>query len=473
MSAITRRNILKTASMLGAYAASPFAMNLLPFNALAASTTGYRALVCVFLFGGMDCHDTVIPYDSPSYNQYASLRQTLLSTYNGLPGGSSRTQARLLALNPSNAADFGGRQFALGEALAPLHQLFGAGKAAIVGDIGPLIQPLTRTEWRARSAQTPSRLFSHNDQQSTWMAAAPEGARFGWGGRLADMAIAAQANADASFSAISLSGNVIYLVGETATAFSLGQSGPAQINAISRSSLYNSRNLPQRVSNILQDAPNARQSLMERDVVDVHRRSIALNRDLQAALASLPPFTTAFPQNNLGGQLQMVARMIAARSTLGASRQVFFVSTGGYDTHSLQAQSLTGLHATLAGAMRAFYDATVELGVENEVTSFTASDFGRTLAVNGDGSDHGWGAHHFVVGGSVNGNRIVGDMPPPVLNHSLDSGNGRLIPSTSVEQLAASLAGWFGLTQSEIQSALPNIGNFAGPLDLFNSASSA
>ncbi len=472
MSAITRRQILQTASLLGAYGAAPFAMNLLPFNALAASTSGYRALVCVFLFGGMDCHDTVLPLDDTSYNQYASLRRSLMNEYNGLQGGSSRTQARLLAMNPSNAAAFGGRQFALPEALRPIHQLFTSGQAAIVGNVGPLIQPLNRTQWRNGSAPSPARLFSHNDQQSTWMAAAPEGAQFGWGGRLADMAIASRANTNASFTAVSVSGNVIYLTGQEATGFSLGLNGPTQIRSVDRPGLYNSLELPGRIANQIQDVPGARTNLLERDVATVHRRSIALNRDLEVALSSQAPFQTVFPTSGLAQQMQVVARMIAARSTLGAARQIFFVSTGGYDTHSSQAPSLTGLHTTLAGAMRAFYDATVELGVQNDVTAFTSSDFGRTLAVNGDGTDHGWGGHHFVVGGAVNGNRILGDIPAPVADHAQDSGAGRLIPNVSVEQFAASLAAWFGLTPSEVQAALPNIANFSGPIDLFNSSSS-
>jgi uncharacterized protein (DUF1501 family) len=472
MSAVTRREILRTASLLGAYGAAPFAMNLLPFNALAASTTGYKALVCVFLFGGMDNHDTVLPYDDTSYNQYTSLRRTLINEYNGLQGGSSRTQARLLALNPSNAANFGGRQFALGEALTPIHQLFTSGQAAIVGNVGPLIEPLNRTQWRNGGARSPERLFSHNDQQSTWMAAAPEGASFGWGGRLADMAIASRANTNASFTAVSVSGNTVYLNGQEATGFSLGLNGPTQIRAIDRPGLYNSQALPGQISDLVQDVPNARVNLFERDVATIHRRSITLNRDLEAALSAQAPFATVFPTSSLAQQLQAVARMIAARSTLGVSRQIYFVATGGYDTHSSQAPTLTALHTTLAGAMRAFYDATVELGVQNDVTAFTASDFGRTLAVNGDGTDHGWGGHHFVVGGAVNGNRILGDIPPPVIDHAQDSGSGRLIPNVSVEQFAASLAAWFGLTSSEIQSALPNIGNFSGPIDLFNASSS-
>jgi uncharacterized protein (DUF1501 family) len=471
MSAVTRREILRTASLLGAYGAAPFAMNLLPFNALAASTNGYKALVCIFLFGGMDCHDTVLPFDDASYNAYASLRRTLMNEYNGLAGGSSRTQARLLALNPSNASAFGGRQFALGEALAPIHQLFNSGQAAIVGNVGPLIEPLNRAQWRSGGAR-PDRLFSHNDQQSTWMAAAPEGARFGWGGRLADMAIASRANANASFTAVSVSGNTVYLNGQEATGFSLGRNGPVQIRAIDRPGLYNSQALPGQIADLVQDAANARINLFERDVATIHRRSIALNRDLEAALSAQGAFASPFPQTDLGEQMEAVARMISARSTLGVSRQIFFVSTGGFDTHSNQAPTLTNLHTRIAGAMRAFYDATVELGVQNDVTAFTASDFGRTLAVNGDGTDHGWGGHHFVIGGAVNGNRILGDIPPPVVDHSQDSGSGRLIPNVSVEQFAASLAAWFGLTNSEIQAALPNIGNFSGPIDLFNGASS-
>lgn len=471
MSACTRREILKRGSILAASGASPFAFNLLPFNALAASTTGYRAMVCVFLFGGMDCHDTVIPYDDASYNQYASIRQSLFQQYGALPGGSSRTKARLLPLAPTNAGDFPGLEFALPEALAPIRDLFNAGQAAIVANAGPLIEPLDRSAYRG-SGRRPVRLFSHNDQQSTWMASAPEGARYGWGGRMADMAIAATANANASFTAVSASGASVYLVGQTAGSFPVGAQGPVQINSIATGSLYGSSAAPAILAEQVQDSANERTNLFERDVATVYRQSIGLNRDLTAALSAQSPLTTAFPANNgLASQLQIVARIIAARNTLGMRRQIFFVSTGGYDTHSGQAPALTGLHTALAGAMRAFYDATVELGVANDVTTFTASDFGRTLTVNGDGTDHGWGAHHFVIGGSVSGARILGRMPPPATNHSQDSGNGRLIPAVSVEQYAAGIGRWFGLADSELRDALPNLPNFAGPLDLFQPGS--
>ncbi len=474
MSAVTRREIMRRAGMLAAAGAAPFALNLLPFGAAsAASTGGYRALVCVFFFGGLDCHDTLLPYDQNEYNAYGAIRQSLFQQYAAQTGGSSRARDRLLALSPQNAAAFGGRQFALPEALAPLRDLFAAEKAAIVANVGPLIQPINRTQFNARSVRAPSRLFSHNDQQSTWVAAAPEGARYGWGGRLGDMALASNANARSAFTAVSASGSTVFLTGEQTLQFQVSSGGPVQISALTGQTLFRSASGPTALGEILQDSANAKTSLFERDLASIFRTSIGNNRDLVAALQSLPPLTTQFPTNNsLAQQLNIVARMIAVRNTLGVRRQVFFVSMGGFDTHSNQAPTLAVLHQRIAGAMRAFYDATVELGVANDVTAFTASDFGRTLAVNGDGTDHGWGAHHFVVGGGLRGNRIIGDPPPAAVNHAQDTGSGRLIPTLSVEQYAGNLARWFGLTPSEVAQALPGIGNFdPNAVDLFQSGS--
>lgn len=471
MSDITRREILKRAGLLATAGAAPFALNLWPMAASAASTSGYRALVCVFFFGGLDGHDTLLPFDPSEYAAYAQIRQSLLAQYAAQAGGSTRTRAALLPLSPDNAADFGGRQFALPPAMAPLHGLFGSGQAAIVANVGPLIQPTTRTQFRANSVRTPARLFSHNDQQSTWVASAPEGARTGWGGRLGDMALASNANARAAFTAISANGNTVFLTGEQVTQFQVSSRGGVQIGAISGTSLYRSNVAPQAISDLIQDSQNQRTNLFERDVATVYREAVANNRDLTAALQAQAPLTTQFPANDsLGGQLSIVARMIAARTTLGVSRQVFFVGTGGFDTHSNQPATLAALHARIANNLQAFYDATVELGVADSVTAFTASDFGRTLTANGDGTDHGWGAYHFVVGGSVRGNRIIGQPAPAALNHEQDSGNGRLIPTLSVDQYAGNLARWFGLSPAEIQGSLPNIVNFdASAVDLFQS----
>ncbi len=472
MSWITRREVMRRAGMLAAAGAAPFAMNLLPFGAAAAaSTRGYKALVCVFLAGGMDCHDTLLPYDQSQYDAYASMRQALIKQYQAQPKGSSRTRDRLLALEPDSADVLSGRQFALPETLKPLHDLFATGKAAIVANVGPLIQPLNRDQCLAQNARMPVSLFSHNDQQSTWLASAPEGARYGWGGRLGDMALASNANADAAFTAISPQGNSVFLVGRETIQFQVGINGPVEISAIKGLNLNGSRSAVRALADMLQDTGNTRSHLLERDVVSIFRRSIANSHKLASALEEEPYLKTSFPEDNdLARQLNMIARLIAVREAIGVRRQIFFVWMGGFDTHSNQAPGLLERHRMLSRAMKAFYDATVELGVANEVTAFTASDFGRTLLVNGDGTDHGWGGHHFVVGGAVRGKRIIGDPPPAALNHAQDFGGGRLIPTLSVEQYAGSLARWFGLTPGEVAEALPGIANFdPNAVDLFTS----
>lgn len=463
----SRRNFLRTGACLGLGAASGFATDLMRFNAFAADTSGYRAIVCVFLFGGMDGHDTVIPYDTSSYNQYANLRRELFNRYANNQGGSTRERARLLPLNLANAASFGGRQFALPPELGPLHELIDRGDGAIVSNVGPLVAPLNRAQWEARSVPRPPRLFSHNDQQSVWMSSEPEGARFGWGGRFADMIAASSSNPDTTFTAVSADGNSVFLQGEIVGQYQVGSNGPQVIDGIGESSLYGSSALPGLFEASLKGEGQSFTSIFQRDFATVMDRSIEANRTLSAAFGASAPFTTAFPNSGLGRQLNVVARIIALRGVLGASRQIFFVGTGGYDTHSNQQQSIPALHTTLATGMRAFYDAMTELGVDRSVTSFTASDFGRTLTINRDGTDHGWGAHHFVIGGGVNGARIVGQFPEAAINHSQDTGNGRLIPTTSVDQFAAGLGAWFGLTGGELVDALPGLPNFAGPVSLF------
>lgn len=459
----SRRDFLKSATAMSLGAGAGFAFDLNRFNAFAADVSGYKALVCVFLFGGMDGHDTVIPYDTPSYNQYADIRRALFDQYNALEGGSTRTRDRLLPLNLVNASDFPGRQFALPPELGPLHQLVDQGDAAIVSNVGPLVVPLTRDEFRNGSAPRPPRLFSHNDQQSVWMASQPEGASFGWGGRIADMAQASAGNPDSTFTAISAAGNTVFLSGEIVGQYQVGTNGPSEIRGLGDNSLYGSQTLPELFEAHLRSEGQPLTNFLRRDFVNVVDSSIDANRTLRDSFESAAPFTTAFPNSRLGRQLRVVAQIIALRATLGVSRQVFFVSTGGFDTHSNQATSIPNLHGNIAASMRAFYDATAELGVANDVTSFTASDFGRTLTVNRDGTDHGWGGHHFVVGGSVAGNRMYGGFPEAAIGHSLDTNNGRIIPTTSVDQYAATLGSWFGLNSTELQDALPGLGNFSNP----------
>jgi uncharacterized protein (DUF1501 family) len=464
----TRRKFLKLS------AAAPVAMaggsmlgSLAGMNAQAMNTGGYKALVCVFLFGGMDCHDTVLPYDQSSYDQYASIRSSLLQSYAALPGGSSRTRQALLPLDPASA-NFGGRQFALPPQMSALHSLFGDGKAAIVGNVGPLLEPTNRISLQNGSAAVPKRLFSHNDQQSTWMSFAPEGSQLGWGGRFGDAAANASANINKSFSQISVAGNTVFLSGEQVGPYQIGVDGVQSIFLIDRSG----NGVPVALDPILRDHFSAaganRSNLFERDFINLSQTSFAANDLLDAALRTAPDLATAFPASALGGQLSAVARTIAVRDELGASRQIFFIGLGGFDTHSGQATTLPALHQDISDSIAAFYAATQELGIENNVTTFTAADFGRTLTVNGDGTDHGWGGHHFVVGGAVKGGDIYGDIPVPQLGHSQDWGNGRLIPNVAVEQLAAPLGTWYGLSQAELKLALPGLGSFPeGGLGLF------
>jgi uncharacterized protein (DUF1501 family) len=456
----SRRNFLKTGTALSLGAATGFANDLMRFNAFAADTSGYRAIVCVFLFGGMDGHDTVIPYDTTNYNRFADIRGELLNRYADNMGGSTRARSALLPLNLANAGDFSGRQFALPPELAPLHELVEAGDGAIVSNVGPLLTPITRDEFRNNRSLRPPRLFSHNDQQSVWMSSEPEGARFGWGGRIADMAAAASANPDATFTAVSASGNTVFLQGETVGQYQVGSNGPQEIRGVSDDQLYGSAALPGLYEDNLKAQGQTLDSVFQRDFTNIMDRSIDANRTLRQSFGANAPFSTVFPNSRLGRQLQVVARIIALRGTLGVSRQVFFVSTGGYDTHSNQATNMPNLHTTLAEGIRAFYDATVELGVDQEVSTFTASDFGRTLTINRDGTDHGWGGHHFVIGGGVNGSRMLGQFPEPEIGHSLDSNNGRLIPTTSVDQFAATMGRWFGLDDGELDTALPGLSNF-------------
>lgn len=455
-----RRQFLKTSLALPALAGSGSLLGTLaslPANAM--DTSGYRALVCVFLYGGMDCHDTLLPFDTPSYNSYAQLRSTLLQAYAANPGGSSRARDALLPLEPASA-QFSGRQFALPPQMSALHTLFDQGNAAIVGNVGPLLEPTNRSGYLNESANLPARLFSHNDQQSTWMSFAPEGAQLGWGGRFGDAASQAGANSSGVFSQVALSGNPVFLAGENVTSLQVGIDGVPKIYVMDTDDSAFNASLREHFI----DAGVVRSGLFEQDYVAKTRTSLAANEALEAALSRGARLDTVFPNTSLAAQLSAVAQAISVRDELGASRQVFFVSMGGFDTHSAQANDLPGLQQVLSDAIGAFYQATQELGLEDSITTFTAADFGRTLTVNGDGTDHGWGSHHFVVGGAVNGGDIYGAVPVAELGHAQDAGNGRLIPQIAVEQYAAPLGRWFGLSDSELAVALPHLSTFGDPM---------
>jgi uncharacterized protein (DUF1501 family) len=297
-------------------------------------------------------------------------------------------------------------------------------------------------------------LFSHNDQQSTWQSSSPEGATVGWAGRIQD--IESANNVNRLFSSVSVSGNAVLLAGNLVPQFQVGINGPPNFP-------------PARVGNSLAAGTALRSllakaeygSVLRNDYAALTNRAVESNAVLRTALAFAPTIQTAFPDNQLGKQLKMVARFVAAAPQLGMLRQVFFVSLGGFDNHDQLMVIHPGLLDTVSKAMVAFDDAMRQLGMGDAVTTFTASDFGRTLTVNSDGSDHGWGSMHLILGGAVKGRSLYG-IPPVVGYDEVDDvGQGRLLPTTSVDQYAATLGKWFGLSDAQLLTVLPNLANFA------------
>jgi uncharacterized protein (DUF1501 family) len=443
----SRREFLKRASAVSmAGAAAPWALNLAAMGeAAAAGATDYKALVCVFLYGGNDYANTVVPYDLASHTAYKNQRAAIAIDRTTLGG---------TVLNPSVALP-GGRQYALAPELAPLVPVFDAGQMAVMLNVGTLVQPTTKLQFTNKSVPLPPKLFSHNDQQSVWQSSAPEGSTSGWGGRMGDLFAAG--NGNATFTCVSVAGNAVYLSGQSAVQYQVTTNGSVPLSAL-KTPLFGSQACSDALKKLV-TAPGTH--LFEAEHARVMKRSIEADAELTSALAGTTALRTVFPAgNSLASQLAMVARMISARTALTAKRQVFFVSLGGFDTHDGILTEHPTLMATVGQALAAFQAATVELGVANSVTTFTASDFGRTLTTDGDGSDHGWGSMHFVLGGAVNGKAFYGAAPVIANNGPDDVGQGRLLPSMAVDQFGATLAKWFGVSDTDAASVLPNIGNY-------------
>lgn len=442
---LQRREFLRRASTLGlAGAAAPWALNLAALGEAAAATApgDYKALVCVFLYGGNDHGNTLVPYDSASYNAYAGIRQTLATP---------REQLAATVLSQV----VGGRQMALAPQLGKLKALWDAGRLGVQLNVGTLIQPTTLAQYKAQSVPLPPKLFSHNDQQSVWQSSSPEGATSGWGGRMGDLFLSG--NGSATFTCINASGNAVYMAGKQAVQYQVSTSGAVPINGVLKP-LYGSQACADALRGLI---TAERTHWMEAELNRVVNRSITAQGTVSAGLAGVPALQTPFDTaSSLSAQLLMVARLIAARQALGATRQVFFVSLGGFDTHDFLLDEHPGLLSAVNDALASFYAATEELGVASQVTTFTASDFGRSLTSNGDGSDHGWGSHHVVLGGAVRGGRFWGTLPSVSVNGPDDVGQGRLLPTTGVDQLGATLATWMGVSATELPSVLPQITNY-------------
>ena len=452
--------------------ALPFALNLAAMGEAAAfEASDYKALVCVFFYGGNDYANTVVTYDDPSYNAYSTIRG---GGAGQTAGGIALAKADLAAtlLNPTAPLP-GGRQYALHPSMGGLAGLFNAGQAAVQLNVGPLVVPLTRAQYNSSDRKTyplPPKLFSHNDQQSIWQSSSPEGSTVGWGGNIGDLALAS--NSTSLFTCINVTGNAVFLSGDSALSYQVSSGGGAvAINSV-KSNVYGSSAVKNAMTAIVQQS---RSHTLEDEYNKVTARAIGAEAKITAGLAGVA-LATPFPAgNSLADQLKTVARLIGARNALGTRRQVFMVSIGGFDLHDNLISQHPGVLGKVSSAMTAFYNATVELGVASKVTAFTASDFGRTLVSNGDGADHGWGSHHLMVGGAVKGKAFYGTPPPVSVGNTAAAsdqwhvGQGRLLPSTSVDQYAATMAKWFGVADGELASILPNLSHFGSasyPKDL-------
>ncbi len=444
-SAASRREFLRRASSFSVLgAAAPWALNMAASASAAAQTAGddYKAVVCLFMLGGNDHHNTVIPYDTATYDQYAGIRTNI-----AVP----RASLAATQINPANAWS-NGRQMALNPALAPLKALFDGGHLALAMNVGTLTREgVTLAQYKS-GVGIPPKLFSHNDQQSVWQSSLAEGASSGWGGRIADLMAADNVGDSAVFTGISASGNAVFLSGKSSIQYQVSSAGSVAITA----GYGPAANANAAVKSMIQSSGA---NLFEREHAVVASRSIKADVRVRAALANVAE--PVFPATALGAQLKIVARLIAARQALGVKRQVFFVSMGGFDNHNALIDEHPVLLGTVADAMSAFYAATAAMGVASQVTTFTGSDFGRTLASNGDGSDHGWGSYHFVMGGAVKPRSWVGALPLLSVAQSNDNvGGGRLLPAIGVDQYGATMARWMGVTDAELSSVFPNIVNY-------------
>jgi uncharacterized protein (DUF1501 family) len=440
----SRRGFLKLAT--GALAPIAGLSRFGAMNALAqqAPQSDYKALVCVFLFGGNDSHNMIVPQGAAQFNAYKAARGSL-----ALPDVSAK-------LLPVTAKD--GTPYALSDGLSAIHPLWQQQKLAVVANAGNIVQPTTRAQFLGGAVPVPSNLFSHSDQIIQMQTGTPNGTGgTGWAGRTADAM--QPLNANALFAAaVSMSGQQIFCTG----------------NAVQSASLLPGYDMsPSGMNPWPQAFADARkqqlQSILTMDsglaVVQaankVRQDGLTLSAMLKAA-SNGPQLATAFPGTQIGNQLKQVAQIIGMRGALGLKRQVFFCSLGGFDTHGGQAWAHWDLLKQLGAAMQAFYLATDEMAVADKVTTFLESEFGRTLQPSGSGSDHGWGSHFLVMGGAVKGGDVHGQFPDMALGGPADSGNrGAFIPSTALDQYGATLAKWFGVSDPALDAVFPNLKNFA------------
>ncbi|MBK8689880.1 MAG: DUF1501 domain-containing protein [Betaproteobacteria bacterium] len=444
---MNRRDFLRRSGALTA-AGLAGSLDLVSLSAHAQAAADYRALVCIFLFGGNDGNNLLLPADSAGYAQYAAVR--------GAGSGIALTQAELLPIQPANLDT----PFGLHPALKELQPLFAGGQLAAIANVGTLTQPTSKAQYAA--GVRPDSLYSHSDQQNQWQTSIASGtARTGWGGRLADV-LAPQAGG--AFPVItSTAGVTLFVTGTASRPLAIPVTGGFGLSGYNNTPAAKAR-LAALNSLLAIDRGNTFVDAASAITEQAIALSATVNPILTSTASAVAPLF-AGQSSSIARQLLAVARMIEARAATGARRQIFFVSLGGFDTHANQLATQQTLFGQLSPAWKAFYDATVQLGVAQQVTSFTLSDFGRTFKpAAGGGSDHAWGNHHLVLGGAVKGGMLYGRYPTLALAGPDDAEReGRWIPTTAVDQYGATLAKWLGASTTDLAQVFPNLARF--PVD--------
>ena len=431
-------------SIAGITTASGVGLNFALANAALANSEAkfddYKALVCVFLYGGNDSLNMLVPTDDYEYQIYQQVRQ-----------GLAYSQDALLPINPNSPQPY---VMGMPAAMSAAHRLFEQKKLAVVANTGPLLQPVTKLQATQDRTLLPPQLFSHNDQQNHWQSGKPQDPAFsGWAGRMAELITDTQSSLPIN---LSIDGINLLQTGSNSSPFSLNASGPEQFAGLDATQDWNLGRVSA-FERLMSNTPHVLEQGFKNVLVSASTNNTLIASALEQALQT----QVQYPANNdLAGQLKMVANLASVQAQLGQERQIFYVGLGGWDTHDNQATVHPRLLQSLSEALSAFQTNIDELGLAEQITTFTMSDFGRTLTSNGDGTDHGWGGHQLIMGGAVNGGELYGTMPSLELDSDDDLGDGRMIPTLSVDQYAASLSRWFGLSENELNAVFPNLSRF-------------
>lgn len=422
---------------------SLFSLRLTAGAVSASPLQDYKALVCLFLAGGNDSFNMLVPRTSEAYDEYAKVRANIALARDDLLPVTSAGQP---------FTDFG-----IHPALPELHQLYQSGQMAFVSNVGTLVEPITVAQYKAKGGLIPVGLFSHSDEQIHWQTMVPQvrgSGPGGWAGRIADYMSSVQQSGNIAMN-ISVAGNNVLQTGSSTVPYVASTSGSISLAEYAADPVSQLT-----IDNLLSQTYK---NLYQRTLATTNRKAIDSALAFESALNPVT-LTETFPSTKTGDQLAAIARIIAARGSLNTSRQIFFLNRGGWDHHNEVLVSQENLFGELDAAIGAFYRELNHHGMADSVALFTASDFGRTLTSNGRGSDHAWGGNHFVIGGGVHGGRIYGQFPTLAVGGPHDVGRGRLLPTTPVDAYSAELASWFGVPAGELSTVFPNASNFFDPL---------